>query len=231
MLLSGIFIQLAAAVVAVTAAAHPPVLSKRVVHEARSFAPVGWSLQRRADPNVVVPLKISWTQSNLHKLDEYLLEVSDPESASYGQLWTPARVAQVFRPSKESVDTVHNWLVKDCGVHPKKIRLSPNGGALHLDVTVAEAENILESKYYVYRHNEDGNERVAFESAYTLPEHVAKHVDLVTPSLHLPRSDASLTKRAGNGKPIFARPSGAPKAAISVCFIFARANVYALMHR
>ncbi|KAM5532589.1 hypothetical protein V8D89_013715 [Ganoderma adspersum] len=215
MLLSGLFIRLAAAVVTVTAAAHPPVVSKRVVPEARSFAPVGWSLQRRADPDAVVPLKISLTQSNLHKLDEYLLEVSDPESANYGQLWTPARVAQVFRPSKESVDTVHNWLVKDCGVHPKKIRLSPNGGALHLDVTIAEAENILESKYYVYRHSKDGNERVAFESAYTLPEHVAKHVDLVTPSLHLPRSDASLAKRAGNGKPIFARPSGAPKAAIS----------------
>ncbi len=70
MLLSGLFIQLATSVLVVTAAAHPPVLSKRVVHEARSFVPAGWSLHRRADPEALVPLKISLTQSNLHKLDD-----------------------------------------------------------------------------------------------------------------------------------------------------------------
>ena len=217
MLLSGLFIRLAVAVVAVTAAVHPPVLSKRVVHEARSIAPAGWSLHRRADPSALVPLKISLTQSNLHKLDEFLLEVSDPESANYGKHWTPAKVAKVFRPSQESIDTVHTWLVSDCGIHPEKIRLSPNGGALHLDVTIAEAENIFASKYYVYRRAEDGDERVAFESAYTLPEHVSKHVDLVTPSLHLPVSDAALARRAGkSSSPTYARPSGASKSVIAV---------------
>ncbi|KAI1796887.1 subtilisin-like protein [Ganoderma leucocontextum] len=215
MLLSALFIRLAVAVVAVTAAAHSPILSKRVVHEARSFVPQGWSLHRRADPDTLVPLKISLTQSNLHKLDEYLLEVSDPESENYGKHWTPKKVAEVFRPSQESIDTVYTWLVNDYGIHPEKVRLSPNGGALHLAVSIAEAESILGSKYYVYRRSEDGHERVAFESAYTLPEHISRHIDLVTPSLHLPASDASLARRVRKGKPVFERPSGAPKTDIT----------------
>jgi tripeptidyl-peptidase-1 len=147
-------------------------------------APAGWSLHRRADPDALLPLKFSLVQSNLDKLDAFLLDVADPQSPHYGQHWSPSRVKETFRPSAESVDTVQAWLTHDAGIHVDKIRLSASGDILNLDVTIAEAESLLETEYYLYSDNEDGSVRVGCHEGYTLPEHISKHVELVWPTVH-----------------------------------------------
>jgi tripeptidyl-peptidase-1 len=65
-----------------------------------------------------------------------------------------------------------------------KIRLSASGDILNLDVTIAEAESLLETEYYLYSDNEDGSVRVGCHEGYTLPEHISKHVELVWPTVH-----------------------------------------------
>ena len=215
--LSSLFIRLASAITVVAAASFPAsLLSPRVVHAERASASTGWQLHRRADPGTLVPLKITLAQSNLDRLEAYLLDVSDPESENYGKHWTAGQVAEAFRPSQDSVDTVRSWILNDCGIERDKVRLGHNGGALHLNVTIAEAERILGADYYVYRRSEDGAERVAFEQKYYLPEHVSRHVDIVTPALHLP---AVSTRQLAKSKSVIGRPSGAPKALVQVCCI------------
>ncbi|RDX57216.1 subtilisin-like protein [Lentinus brumalis] len=173
--------------------------------------PEGWSLHRRADPDAVLPLKFTLAQSNLHNLDAYLLDVADPRSPNYGKHWTPAKVAETFRPSKETVDTVHSWLVEEAGIDTHKIRLSQKGDVVHLDLTVAEAESLLGAEYFVYRHGEDGKEHVGCHQGYTLPERVSKHIDFVWPTTHL-GSTSLLRRDAGvSTVPGFGRVSGAPK--------------------
>ncbi|KAI0787619.1 subtilisin-like protein [Fomes fomentarius] len=205
------FFHLFSAVVAIAAAASSSAISFSVLHHARRDVPHGWSLHRRAEPDSPLPLKFALTQSNLHNLDAYLLDVADPHSPNYGKHWTPAKVAQTFRPSHESVDIVHSWLVDDAGIDARRIRLSPDGGALHLDVTVSEAERILAAKYYVYRHDEESSERIGCHHGYHLPAHVSDHVDFVWPTVHfggarLSRRDTkSIEKRGGR------RPSGPPR--------------------
>ena len=154
-----------------------------VVHQGRSTITPGWSLHRRADLSAMIPLKIALVQSNLDNLDAYLLDIADPGSSNYGKYWTREAIVEAFRPSSKSVETVHSWLVDDHGIDAARIRLGMNGGAFHLDVTVAEAEDILAAEYHVFRHG-NGSEWVGIHGSYHLPEHISKYVDLVWPTVH-----------------------------------------------
>ncbi|KAI8972408.1 subtilisin-like protein [Trametes punicea] len=174
-------------------AAHVPV--RRVVHESRRSLPLGWSPVRRAEPDAIIPLSVGLVQSNLENLEAYLLDVSHPDSPNYAKHWTPAQVADAFQPSADSIQTVHSWLVEDGRIDAKRITLSKSGAWILANVTVEEAEQLLGTEYYVYQHAESGKEHVACHQAYHayhVPEHVSKHIDLITPTLHF---DTTVTRR------------------------------------
>ncbi|KAI1796844.1 subtilisin-like protein [Ganoderma leucocontextum] len=177
--------------------------------------PQGWSLHRRADPDALLPLKFSLIQSNIHNLDAYLLDVADPHSSNYGKHWSPAKVADNFRPSPAAVDAVHTWLAVGNGISLDDIQLSRNGDALHVNVTVAEAERILGAEYNVYRHGETGVERVGCHQGYTLPDHVSKHVDIVWPTVHFGNSAISRRDSSTSSLLGVQRESGATKKLIT----------------
>ncbi|KZT63834.1 subtilisin-like protein [Daedalea quercina L-15889] len=159
------------------------IVSPRVVHEKRDATPSGWTPVRRAAADVVLPLRIGLTQPNLETLDDYLLEISHPESPNYGKHWSAAKVAEMFRPPPAAVKTVLEWL-EDEGLDASRVKLSKGGSWIHANMTVEEAEMLLGTEYHVYQHGESGVEHIACEEKYHLPEHVAEHVDLVMPTLH-----------------------------------------------
>ena len=195
---SALFLSFIASAVGSSA---PSPLSRRVLHDRRTSVPPGWSLHRRADPDIVVPFSIVLKQSNLDRLDEYLLDVADPDSPNYGKHWTSTQVVDVFRPSRHTVDTVHSWLTND-GVDTSRVVMSEDGGHINLNLTVAEAERLLTAEYYVYQHSESGTEHVGCHHGYHLPEHIVEHVDLVWPTIQFGgvALSAQLSKRAGVAK-------------------------------
>jgi len=159
-------------------------LSPRIVHESRRSTPPGWSPVRRADAQTIISLRVGLVQPNLESLHTYLMDVSHPESLNYGKHWDPVKVAQTFRPSFETIETVRAWLIEE-GVEADRVRLSKSGGWVHVDVTVEEAERLLGTEYHVYQYGgEGGREHIACKEKYHLPEHVSKHVELVMPTLH-----------------------------------------------
>ncbi|OBZ66378.1 Aorsin [Grifola frondosa] len=161
-------------------------------HESRRSIPAGWTPVRRAEADIVLPLRIGLVQSNLHNIEAYLLDVSHPDSPNYGNHWNAAQVADTFRPSNETVDVVRSWLVADGGIDFQRISLSGNGGWLQVDMTVDEVERLLGTEYYVYENLDSGAEHIACKGGYELPGHVSKHVDFITPTLHF---DVSLKSR------------------------------------
>ncbi|KAJ8502390.1 hypothetical protein ONZ45_g11805 [Pleurotus djamor] len=181
--------------------AHAAILPKTnshptVIHEKRNALPLGWQLARRHEPSTTIPLKFALSQSNLDKLEDYLNEVSHPKSPSYGDHWTAGKIAETFAPSHETISTVRNWLVGS-GIPSERIKVSSTKGWINLDVTIAEAEELLKTEYNVYVHD-TGKEHIACEE-YHLPEHVAPHVDLVLPSVHF---DAQVHRRSDVNTPL-----------------------------
>ena len=55
-----------------------------VLHEKRDGAPHQWTKRSRAHTDEILPVRIGLVQSNLHKAEEYILDVSDPSSPNFG---------------------------------------------------------------------------------------------------------------------------------------------------
>ena len=132
-------------------ASSDPIFSRRTPHERRSHIPSGWNLVRKHDASAVIPLRFALSQSNLENLDEFLYDVSHPDSANYGKHWSPGQVASAFAPSRQTIDTVWSWLLES-GIESHRIKLSSSGGWLEFKATVREAENLLHTSYNVYGH-------------------------------------------------------------------------------
>ena len=55
-----------------------------VLHEKRDGAPHQWTKRSRAHTYEILPVRIGLIQSNLHRAEEYILDVSDPTSPNFG---------------------------------------------------------------------------------------------------------------------------------------------------
>ncbi|KAF8073566.1 subtilisin-like protein [Lyophyllum atratum] len=171
--------------------------SHHVVHEKRAAEPIDWSKSRRIEGHKVLPMRFGLTQQNLHRVEEMLLAVSHPESPTYGQHWSPAKVVDTFAPSHDTIGAVTDWLAV-AGIPRERLRLSASKGWIELNATVAEAENLLNAEYHVYSHVESGDEQIGCES-YSVPAHVRPHIDLIKPTVHFNhRLAPQLSKRASN---------------------------------
>lgn len=173
------FSFLTIAALAAAASALPSV--DHVLHEKRDRLPPGWQYDEKMQGSEVLPMKIALTQSNLDNADEFLMDVSHPDSPNYGKHWTHEQIANKFAPSSESVKTVKEWLASS-GIAPERISRSQSLGWLKFDATVAEAESLLKTEYHLYKH-ETGKPHVAC-SSYNIPKHVMPHVDFITPTVH-----------------------------------------------
>jgi len=129
-----------------------------VVHERRAVEPVNWVKTRRLEAHGNITIRIGLTQQNLHRLEEELMSVAQPDSRTYGQHWSPTRVAENFAPSGATMSTVKNWLM-DAGLHPDRLQFSRSKGWVSVRVHVFEAESLLKAEYYVYT-NPFGREQI-----------------------------------------------------------------------
>lgn len=155
--------------------------TNHVLHEKRDWLPHGWEKGERLQAHTLLPVRIALKQSNLDRLDEFLMEVSHPESNNYGQHWTAKKVADTFAPSGETLDAVTSWL-ESAGIPLDRIEQSQSLGWLNFDATVAEVEGLLKTKYHEYTHPSGSKQTACTE--YHVPAEIQKHVDFITPTVH-----------------------------------------------
>ena len=180
--------------------------SPHIQHEKRSSLPSGWKRTGRLPAHDVLPMRIGLTQSNLHKADEFLMDVSHPESPNFGKHWTAKQVADTFAPSIESVEAVIEWL-SSSGISSEGISTSQSMGWLKFDATVGQAEGLLKTQYFRHEHT-TGKPHIACDK-YHIPEHLKPHVDFITPTVHF---DAKVPQGQGKRAPI---PNAVEKRATS----------------
>jgi tripeptidyl-peptidase I len=101
-----------------------PQLSRSVVHEKRSTIPNGWTRLERHASDTIMPMRFGLRQRNLDRIEEFLLDVSHPDSSNYGNHWTAGQIAATFAPSQETVNTVQEWL-GSTGIHPDRVMVTP----------------------------------------------------------------------------------------------------------
>ncbi|TVY84969.1 Tripeptidyl-peptidase sed1 [Lachnellula suecica] len=154
-----------------------------VLHEKRDGAPHQWAKRTRAHPDEVLPVRIGLTQSNLHRAEEYILDVSDPRSPNFGKHWSAEKVANVFAPAKKTHDGVVDWLVS-YGIDASRHTYSTGRNWIQVNATVAETEKLFNTEYHYYEHELSGGYRIACDE-YHLPQNVREHVDFAMPTIQL----------------------------------------------
>ncbi|KAF8800106.1 subtilisin-like protein [Phlegmacium glaucopus] len=169
--------------------------SPYVLHEKRSYVPYGWSLLRRQNASHIIPLRFGLKQSNMDKLEQFLNDVSHPDSPNYGKHWSAGQVAKTFAPSQGAFDTVQTWLING-GIDLNRLKGSRTKAWIQVNTTIEEAERLLQTQYSLYIHD-SGRKHIAC-NAYHLPIHVSPHIEIVTPSIYF---DTVLKKHGSTSLP------------------------------
>ena len=153
------------------------------VHERREAS--HQRLHRRLDGDVVLPMRIGLRQNEnaAAQSELWLREVSDPTSEHFGKHWSVDKVIEAFKPTDETVDAVHKWLVEN-GIAKERITHSDNKAWLAFDATANEAEALLQTEYYhdADTHH-DAKRATVGSNAYHLPGHIRPHIDYITPGV------------------------------------------------
>lgn len=149
------------------------------VHESRSSVPQGFVNQGPAAPDTVLHMRIALTQSDSAGLEDALMAVSTPGSASFGQHLSKEEVEAFVSPSQDTTDAVRTFL-EQSGIQATEI--TPAGDWLGFQLTVGEANQLFESNFNVFKHAESGRENIV-TMAYSVPADLSEHVRLVHPTI------------------------------------------------
>ncbi|KAH8816993.1 putative protease S8 tripeptidyl peptidase I [Xylogone sp. PMI_703] len=152
----------------------------RVRHEKRE-ASSRWIQQGRAMPETELLVRIALSQSNMDLAHSRLMEISDPRSEKYGQHMSAEEVGNLFRPSRESVDQVREWL-HDSGIDMERHSVSPGRGWLKFEASVDELETLLATEYHIFHHLSSGEDHIGCNE-YHLPKYIQEHVEFITPAV------------------------------------------------
>lgn len=111
--------------------------------------------------------------------DDPIDEVSDPDSPRYGHHLKAHEVHGLVEPTEDTLELVHEWLT-DYGVALSDLTYSPAKDWITVTLPVEDIEQLLDTKYATYRH-EDGSELVRTPK-WSLPVHLHDHVDTIQPT-------------------------------------------------
>ncbi|PGH31387.1 tripeptidyl-peptidase I [[Emmonsia] crescens] len=148
-------------------------------------APSKWMQESTAPPSMNISLQIGLVQGRLTELEKNLQEVSNPFHKRYGQFLTRDEAASLLRPRQDAVDRTQAWL-EGHGVSIHRHRFNAAGDWLRVTVSIAEAERLLDTKYYIYR---SGQQTAARAMEWSLPQYLHDVIDTIQPTtsfMHIP---------------------------------------------
>ena len=146
------------------------------IHKTAPTVAHGWTRRGRPDARQSITLQIGLKQPNLDRLEARLYEISAPDHPDYGQHLPSPDVAALAAPTEESYAAVLAWLRSE-GV----TRVRRQGAWVTFATSVGRANRVLRADFAHYAR--DGVTRLR-TLRYSLPDHLAAHVDLVHPTTY-----------------------------------------------
>ena len=151
----------------------------------------------RVQPEVLHRVVIVRKQSNLEKLEEILLDVSDPASANYGHHLSKDNIA-ALTANPEAVDSITDFLVAN-NIH--------DWNASRYDDYISAVgpvhvwERLFDTQFYEFEHASLPGKRFIRCLKYSLPEHLSDHIEGVLNTVQFPDHHVGkrlqLTKHTG----------------------------------
>jgi tripeptidyl-peptidase-1 len=143
----------------------------------RHSIPRSWKAAGRADRSENINLQIGLKQRNEGVVERHLLEISDPSHVRYGQHLSAKEIADIVRPSSESISMVKAWLLEH-GI--TELDDAPSQDWISIVVSIETAEELLHTSYSKYEHVQ--GHVINRASEWSLPLHLHEHIDVVQPT-------------------------------------------------
>ncbi len=143
--------------------------------------PDTWVRRSDADDHQTVALRFALRQTDVAGLEKRLQQTSDPSHELYGRHLSADEVSSYLQPHKRTVDEVELWL-RQAGVEIDEslAKRSASMDTFSVNVPVWKARELLNADLGVYQHKRTGTLAVR-SPTYSVPEHVADHLDYVGP--------------------------------------------------
>lgn len=140
----------------------------------KTRVPDTWSLIDKPSRESTMSLSIALTRKNLDRLDATLAKLSTPGHAEYGQWLEKEDIEKLFPVADHR--PVVSWL-RGAGIS----HISREGALITFHGTVDQVNRLLETDF-AYYHN--GASTKLRTTQYSIPDHLADHIDLVSPTVH-----------------------------------------------
>jgi subtilase family serine protease len=147
-----------------------------------TLASQGWTTTGELPAQQELTLEIGLTLQNTDRMIEKLLDVSNPKSPNYGKWLDRDAANALVQPEQEANDAVMSWLAQE-GV----TKLASDGTWVTFRTNLTTANRILAADFRQYRRN--GVTKIRTTS-YSVPQDVAKHVDLIHPTTFFGKTEA-----------------------------------------
>jgi tripeptidyl-peptidase-1 len=161
-----------------TAVAGP--LGSYRVFEQLSGAPEPWALKAggQFDGDQSFKLRIHLKNRNMESFHQKVFDVSTPDHPDYGRHLSRVELRDILAPLPQSYDMVAEWL-KEKGVSEKA---TIEDDWVIIDGTIGDAAELLQAEYQLFENKATGK-LTARTLAYSLPNALHAHIDIVAPTI------------------------------------------------
>jgi tripeptidyl-peptidase-1 len=158
-------------------------LPKGEVFESLRELPQGWTKVRAPVPETRIHLRIALDQPNQELFEQTLLAVSTPDHPQYGQHLSGDELKALLKPRESSTDSILSWLQAS---NIPAADIENDGEWINFYVSVGTAEEMLSTKFYVYKHEVDQKELIR-TLQYSVPPSISSHITMIQPTTRFSR--------------------------------------------
>lgn len=146
--------------------------------------PHGWSEIGPPSPSTRFKLSIALIPANKELLHETLANISTPGHEDYGKHLNESELRAVVRLSENSTNAVLKFL-EDSGI-PRSDFIQ-HGDWIDVTTDLKTANKMMDPSFKTYREETGRGIVIVRTKEYSLPERVARHVDMIEPTTQFPR--------------------------------------------
>ncbi|KAI9849924.1 MAG: vesicle formation at the endoplasmic reticulum [Sclerophora amabilis] len=167
-----------------------PPTSSSDVFERLGVIPPGWTQLHEPSPDLRLALRIAIKSENLPRFEQTLLDVSTPGHERYGKFLEWEEMKAQLRPTTLASESILGWL--DTSGIPKD-DIEDDGDWVSFNVSISQAERMLDTKFHWYRNSINKAERIR-TLQYSIPNNLHRFVDMIQPTIRFGqiRPDRSL---------------------------------------
>ncbi|KAK4155303.1 hypothetical protein C8A00DRAFT_31923 [Chaetomidium leptoderma] len=148
------------------------------VMDSLARVPKGWEQRRTASLEEPIFLRVALKQQRerVHALDQAVLELSTPGHPNYGLHMTRDELRSYTAPSSNAVSAVTAWLQQHA------IQPVVDHDWVSFTTTVRHANELLNTEFSWYQYLQSSGGPALRALSYSVPDHIAAHIDLVQPT-------------------------------------------------